>query len=360
MAPRLSPTRAPSTVRVVKLIRKDYLHGEIVPNSFLPGERELASRYGVARVTVRRALQQLVGEGLVRAEAGRGYRALLRIAGVRPGSPAAYVIEAERNTSAWTYTVQELAASFQQLLVEDGWQALTMAGKSRSPSEIVRALGEAGVWGIALDTPDDEVYRAVHASGLPCVSVDRVIHSVPVDNILQDNHGGGQQAADYLLDRGHRKIAWFGNVGENEHSRERFTGAEASFLKRGLELPREYITAVAGVDHERAATEMLSRSDRPTAVLSLWTSQSIAVGRAARNLGLELGKDLDLVGWSTEKGYHSLIEREYGPGKAPPAVVWSTEEMCRIAITRLLWHVREPGLHPLRVSVPTTLITSET
>lgn len=348
-------SRAPSTARVVTNIRKDYLGGEIVPNSFLPGERELASRYSVARVTVRRALQQLSAEGLVRAEPGRGYRALMRIAGLKAGSPAAYVVDkAERG---WTTMMTEVSASFQRLLIEDGWQALTFSTEGRSESEVLSALGRAGVWGVAIDSPEDWVYQAIYDSGIPCVSVDRVCRELPIDNILQDNHGGGMQAASYLIDRGHRKIGWFGAVGESTHSAERFTGAQAAFLLRGLEMPSEYVFR-SGVDLDRDAREMLARSDRPTAVMALWSNQCVAVGRAARVLGLELGKDLDLVGWSTELDYRSRIERDFGPGKAPPIVMWSTAEMSRIAITRLLWHVREPNLKPLRVSVPTRLVTS--
>jgi hypothetical protein len=93
-------------------------------------------------------------------------------------------------------------------------------------------------------------------------------------------------------------------------------------------------------------------------VLTLWTAHTVAVGRAARQLGLKLGEDLELVGWSTEQGYRNHIEREFGPGKAPPTVVWDTLEMAHIAMTRLLWHVREPGLKPLRISVPTRLVTA--
>ena len=43
----------------------------------LPGEHALMSEFGVARVTVRRALSLLAEEGLIRREPGRGTRPLL-------------------------------------------------------------------------------------------------------------------------------------------------------------------------------------------------------------------------------------------------------------------------------------------
>lgn len=46
--------------------------GVIAPGSRLPADTDLAARFGVNRHTVRRALQHLKGEGLLRSEKGRG------------------------------------------------------------------------------------------------------------------------------------------------------------------------------------------------------------------------------------------------------------------------------------------------
>ena len=148
----------------------------------------------------------------------------------------------------------------------------------------------------------------------------------------------------------------------SDHSLERFTGAQAAFLKRGLELPPEYVVRTGGSgaeDLESAARGLLSRADRPTAVLAMWTGHAVALARAARSLGLEIGRDLDLVAWSTELGYRAQLEREFGAGRAPATVIWNTEEMGRIAVARLLWRLREPNLAPVRISVPLRLVLPE-
>ncbi|MEI9902886.1 MAG: GntR family transcriptional regulator [Asticcacaulis sp.] len=41
--------------------------------AMLPPERTLASAYGVSRITVRKALQELKSDGLVSSRQGRGY-----------------------------------------------------------------------------------------------------------------------------------------------------------------------------------------------------------------------------------------------------------------------------------------------
>ena len=69
---RIAPQRVSDRVaeEIVRLIST----GQLVPGQRLPGERELAVRMGVSRVSVRAALQQLKAQGLVSSVQGGGTR----------------------------------------------------------------------------------------------------------------------------------------------------------------------------------------------------------------------------------------------------------------------------------------------
>src|SRR4051794_41753786 len=64
----------------IYLVLREQLHEGVFAQG-LPGELALMRQFGVARVTVRRALQELAGEGLIARARGRGTRP--------PGPPAA-------------------------------------------------------------------------------------------------------------------------------------------------------------------------------------------------------------------------------------------------------------------------------
>lgn len=71
----------------IYLVLREQLHEGRFAHG-LPGELTLMQQFGVARVTVRRALEQLAGEGLIRREPGRGTRPLTGVDAGRAAAPA--------------------------------------------------------------------------------------------------------------------------------------------------------------------------------------------------------------------------------------------------------------------------------
>src|SRR5438067_8813183 len=65
-----------ATERAAHEVRRRILAGRYPPGVRLPPERELASELGVHRLTLRAALADLTGEGLVRPRQGDGVRVL--------------------------------------------------------------------------------------------------------------------------------------------------------------------------------------------------------------------------------------------------------------------------------------------
>lgn len=58
--------------QIAGLLRERIKLGRLTPGEQLPSESELIQHFGVARMTVRQAIQELRGEGLVVAEHGKG------------------------------------------------------------------------------------------------------------------------------------------------------------------------------------------------------------------------------------------------------------------------------------------------
>jgi GntR family transcriptional regulator len=65
-------TDAPLYGQVFDRVRDKIMHGAFPAGSMLPGEQELARVFGVSRITVKRALNELAASGYVARQRGRG------------------------------------------------------------------------------------------------------------------------------------------------------------------------------------------------------------------------------------------------------------------------------------------------
>ncbi len=110
--------------RVYLLLRDEIARGDLGAGALLPGELKLAEAHGVSRVTIRRALDALVGDGLIERRAGSG------------------------TTVAATQAVQGVAADFATLMPQLERMGATSArllsfAYVAPPQAIAEALGSA-------------------------------------------------------------------------------------------------------------------------------------------------------------------------------------------------------------------------
>jgi GntR family transcriptional regulator len=138
----------------VYLVLREQLHeGRFAQG--LPGELALMRQFGVARVTVRRALQQLAGEGLIARERGRGTRALAepqdsRARGTHLTGLLENIVSMTQNTTVRVLEVRELAATSEVA------QALQLAGGTPVQKAVrVRSTREGPLSHITTWVPGD-------------------------------------------------------------------------------------------------------------------------------------------------------------------------------------------------------------
>lgn len=62
----------PIYYQLAKIIEKEICEGRINPGEALPAEHELAEKYEISRMTVRRAISELINAGMLYAQKGKG------------------------------------------------------------------------------------------------------------------------------------------------------------------------------------------------------------------------------------------------------------------------------------------------
>ena len=144
---------------------------------------------------------------------------------------------------------------------------------------------------------DHAIYDAYVRSGIPMVFVDRQPpkHYGPV--ITADNVRAGYGATIYLIDLGHRRIAILLRHPTLSTAAGRLEGYRQAMASRHIPVSDDYIVITDSQEdaayHE--AMTLLSRQDRPTAVVAANHLMALGLLRATQDLNLDCPHQISLV-----------------------------------------------------------------
>jgi DNA-binding LacI/PurR family transcriptional regulator len=344
-----------SSAELARTLMREIGAGDIPAGSFMLGERELSLKHSIARMTARRALKVLEADGYLRAERGHGYRILSRCNNPAEGCPVAFALYNQNPAEEWMGLNQVLLSSLQQASERRGWPVLGVGTAGQDAADIVKQCVSARAWGLIADTYDARLVSLAARAGLPVVMVDSWAPNLDVDVVFQNGFHGARQAVDHLVSLGHRRIAWYGQVAPGPHAAARLGGAYSALIRHGLDLPAELRVDAMQPEAPARLRQLLARPDRPTAILALWQPNASEAAAAVRGAGLELGRNVDLVGWVTAERYDRAMSEFRANGAVPAMVTWRVAEMAEMAIGRLCSRRERPAEAPVIVNIRTSL-----
>ncbi len=135
--------------------------------------------------------------------------------------------------------------------------------------------------------------------GTPVVAVDPHTGRSPLPTVDSDNLHGAQLATEHLLALGHRRIALLTGREDLKSAQLRETGFRRALAAAGVPVDETLIRR-GDYDPEVAAEsarELLSGTDRPSAVFAANDISAIATIETAACLGLRVPDDLSVVGF---------------------------------------------------------------
>lgn len=137
------------------------------------------------------------------------------------------------------------------------------------------------------------------AKGIPCVVINYYIDDLDVSCIAIDNAGGAENAVNYLIELGHRKIAHITGDITTQAAAKRLEGYRRALEKNGIEVREDYIFQT---DYSRgaarsAAEKLLKAADPASAVFVSSDAMALEVMAVARELGKKIPDDLSIVGF---------------------------------------------------------------
>lgn len=327
-------------------------------NEPLPTEMALAERLSVSRVTVRKALRQLVDDGVVHRTRGRGTfvtaegvaKSKLKQELAAAGGGRTFSVGVALPLMREGY-FQRLADACERGLEAEGVKVVFLKSyDGETFLERVLELYRQGMDGFILNSNDVGVPGRLRraAPELRTVFVNEL--STDGDSVASDDRDGAAQVVRYLISLGHRRIAHLHGPLNTATGQLRLEGYRQAMREGGLEDRARVANGMYDHDSAKRATrELLAQGPAPEAVFCANDNVAQGAYAALAEAGLRVPGDVSLV------GYGNLRE---GMELTPPltTVDQHAEFIGSIAADIMLKRLQGRPMERRQVLVPTSIV----
>jgi LacI family transcriptional regulator len=237
----------------------------------------------------------------------------IKTTGYKPSSAARMLVRQKHETVGLIFEKEHVKTYYGSCLIEGVSETLAETGQRLAMAmvkwhsgveevENLPLLQTVSVDGLILDlhimTGD---YDAMVARlGMPYININPSGFR-PYNTIMPDHVSGARDATQYLIERGHRKIAYLPSVGKNPHCSQpdRMKGYSEAMVKAGLPPVPLWDVPLASVDYPVedyvVRAKLFKEKYGCTAVVAYSAIEAPRMLYACYQLGLKIPQDLSIV-----------------------------------------------------------------
>ncbi len=153
---------------------------------------------------------------------------------------------------------------------------------------------------LAQDTVDYSHFEEIHKMGIPLVFFARTCLPELFSSVVADGDVAAQKATQHLIDTGSRRIAFIGGPNHLDMVRRRKHGYIEALHENRIPIDRSLVVCdKIDFDVAREATvRLLSRADRPDAILAFNDIITYAAFDAIKAMNLRIPEDVAIIGFT--------------------------------------------------------------
>ncbi|MCL6460106.1 MAG: GntR family transcriptional regulator [Gorillibacterium sp.] len=340
---------------------KDYIvakidNSELSADDRISSETELAKMLDVSSITVRRALTDLVNEGII-------YR--IRGKGSFVASQSSVVDKKASNLVVFILSGLELHDS-SYLRIMKGVRSFLSKHNCRlviefvendfeQERELVLQLMQSEIRGLLIYSSDPSAAKSYldesRRRSIPLVMLDRFPPGYPVSCVTCNNHDGAYEAVEYLIAQGHRRIGFAAFDFHLSPEIERYNGYLNAMAGASLPIDDERLYLEKELDYEQLAAQI--RSGELTALFCVNDKRAIEVMDRLLAKGIRIPEQCSLM------GFDDFESSKFA--KVALSTVKQHFEVLGYEAAKLLFDVINASSHYYKkIMLPTDLVIRET
>ncbi|HEX2909517.1 MAG TPA: GntR family transcriptional regulator [Chloroflexia bacterium] len=320
--------KAPLYVQVYNSILDEIKSGKLAKGDRIPSEKELTEQFKVSRITSKKALEILVQDGVVERMRGKGSFVsknlpnLARLETLHASLTAAEKEEEELEGPVIGLILEGFAASYglnllgaiEQRCSERGCFLMMKRTYARQEIEeqAIKAFQHVGVDGLIIYPVHDNYYNTsllrLVLDKFPLVLVDRYLKGIAACAVYTDNRLAAQKLTEYLIELGHREIAFVSPPQENTSTiEERVQGFTTAFTEYDTmpvqphlltslysTLPTDSHSDALRAD-EAALVSFINANPQLTAFVACEYAIAVLIRRVLTGMGKRVPEDYSIV-----------------------------------------------------------------
>ena len=275
--------------------------GEFKAGQMIGTEVQIAHRHRISRMTVRRALDRLVHQKVIERRPGKGVFVHPRLA-IRQ----VFEVVVPNFGNPWVQLIMGMQEAGQPHGVKI--QVYNAQGGLDADVDAVRNLPRTAPSG-AIIAP---VHRArfervlvdLQRAHYPFVLVGQRLPALEAPTVTSDDYAGGYAGGRRLIELGHRRIGFIGDLSSAsvmarlQGLREAMNDAGVPFDRTlAMDLSTETVWEGFSADNERCTRELMERPGAPTALHYEWDGLAADGYRVLKSMGLRIPEDVSVVGY---------------------------------------------------------------
>lgn len=194
---------------------------------------------------------------------------------------------------------------------------------------------------------------------LPFVLIDFTSYHIPCDSVGTQNLQGGYSAAQYMIQSGHKRIGFVGDIHYSNNLRERWLGFSsciADYKDSGICQEHKAYSILSDIapsiiqnDYHRLVREIQAIPALPQGWVCCNDETAVCLYQALTTLGIHPGKDISVMGFDDVEN-STLVQPNLTTMHVPK------KQMGETAVARLCSRIENPDLPIQHIALPVWLV----